>query len=221
MQTDSENHQARFNMIEQQIRPWEVLDPAVLQLLHKIPRENFVPASHQGIAFADLEIPIGHGQEMLSPKLEARIVQSLNLKDTDKVLHVGTGTGYLTALIAALSKTVVTVEIFPDLLAQAEKNIQQHHISNVMFFNGNAAQGWPSLAPYDVIVLGASCPVEPSTLREQLAIGGRMLVIIGKAPVMEATLIQRMSENGYKEDVIFETCITELQNAEQGQTFSF
>jgi len=176
-QTNSPNYQARFNMIEQQIRTWEVLDPAVLQLLHKIPREDFVPAGHEGIAFADLEIPIGHGQQMLSPKVEARITQSLNLKDTDKVLHIGTGTGYLTALLASLSQTVVTVEIFPELLAQAEKNIK--------------------------------------------AIGGRMLVIVGRAPVMEATLVQRLSENGFKEDVIFETSITELQHAEQGHTFTF
>jgi len=220
-QTNSPNYQARFNMIEQQIRTWEVLDPAVLQLLHKIPREDFVPAGHEGIAFADLEIPIGHGQQMLSPKVEARITQSLNLKDTDKVLHIGTGTGYLTALLASLSQTVVTVEIFPELLAQAEKNIKAHNINNVMFFNGNGAQGWPSLAPYDVIVFGASSPVEPSQAREQLAIGGRMLVIVGRAPVMEATLVQRLSENGFKEDVIFETSITELQHAEQGHTFTF
>lgn len=221
LQTNSANYQARFNMIEQQIRPWEVLDPAVLQLLHRIPRETFVPHSHQGIAFADLEIPIGHGQKMLSPKLEARIVQTLDLADTDKVLQIGTGSGYLTALIAALAKTVVTVEIFPELLAQAEKNIQQHQLDNVMYFNGNGAKGWPSLAPYDVIVYSAACPVEPSEVREQLAIGGRMLVILGKAPVMEATLIQRVSENGFKEDIIFETCIDELQNAEQGQQFTF
>lgn len=217
----AENDQARFNMIEQQIRTWEVLDPTVLQLLHTLPRENFVPKSHQGIAFADLEIPIGHGQHMLSPKLEARLLQTLSLTKTDKVLHIGAGTGYLTGLIASLADTVVAIETFPDLLTLAKKNIKQHSINNVMFFAGNGAKGWPSLAPYDVIVYGAACPVEPPEVREQLAIGGRLLVIIGEAPVMEATLIQRVSEKGFKEDVIFETCISELANATQGEAFSF
>jgi protein-L-isoaspartate(D-aspartate) O-methyltransferase len=215
------NEQARFNMIEQQIRTWEVLDPVVLQLLNDLHRESFVPASYHGLAFADLEIPIGHGQSMLSPKLEGRMLQALSLKNTDKVLHIGTGTGYLTALLAQLAESVVTIEIFPDLLETAKQNLQQHSIANVMPLVGDGAHGWLALAPYDVIVFGASSPVEPATVRDQLNVGGRMLIIIGKAPVMQATLIQRVSENGFRQDVIFETCITELQSAEQGVTFNF
>jgi protein-L-isoaspartate(D-aspartate) O-methyltransferase len=212
---------ARFNMIEQQIRTWEVLDPVVLQLLNDTPREFFVPEAYQGLAFADLEIPIGCEQKMLSPKLEARIVQALNLRKTDRVLHVGTGTGYLTALLAKLTQHVISVEIYPELSHQAAQNLQVNHIHNVDLKVGDAAYGWPMEAPYDAIVFGASSPVEPSGVREQLAIGGRMLIVLGKAPAMHATLIQRISENGFREDVLFETCIDPLINAEQGKQFTF
>ncbi|MDP3609747.1 MAG: protein-L-isoaspartate O-methyltransferase [Methylophilus sp.] len=212
---------ARFNMIEQQIRTWDVLDPTVLQLLHDVPREHFVPATYQGLAFADLEIPIGHGQSMLSPKLEGRMLQALSIQKTDHVLHVGTGTGYLTALIAKLAKTVVSVEIEPALSALAAQHLQQQGIENVSLVVGDAAQGWAASAPYDVIVFGASSPVEPAQVRRQLTIGGRMLIILGTAPVMCATLIQRISEHGFKEDVLFETCIAPLVNATQAQSFHF
>lgn len=212
---------ARFNMIEQQIRTWEVLDPTVLQLLNDIPREQFVPAAYQGLAFADLEIPIGHGQLMLSPKLEGRLLQALSIKHSDHVLHVGTGTGYLTALLAKLAKDVVSVEIEPALSVLAAQHLKAQQIQNVTLEVGDAAHGWSQQVPYDVIVFGASSPVEPDNVRQQLAIGGRLLIVLGSAPVMRATLIQRISEHGFREDVLFETCIAPLTNAIQAQPFQF
>lgn len=218
---DAKNETSRFNMIEQQIRTWEVLDPTVLQLLHDVPREHFVPKAYQGLAFADLEIPIGHGAKMLSPKLEGRMVQALALQKTDRVLHVGTGTGYLTALLAKLSKHVISVEIEPKLKKLAEQNLLSEGIVNVTLEVGDASHGWAGQAPYDVIVFGGSSPVEPEGVREQLVVGGRMLIVVGEAPVMRATLIHRVSETGFREDVLFETCIDELKNAAQAQAFSF
>jgi protein-L-isoaspartate(D-aspartate) O-methyltransferase len=218
---DAKNETSRFNMIEQQIRTWEVLDPTVLQLLHDVPREHFVPKAYQGLAFADLEIPIGPGAKMLSPKLEGRMVQALGLKKTDKVLYVGTGTGYLTALLAKLTKHVISVEIEPELKKLAEQNLLAEGIVNVTLEVGDASHGWADMAPYDVIVFGGSSPVEPKGVREQLLVGGRMLIVLGEAPVMRATLIHRVSETGFREDVLFETCIDELKNAAQAQAFTF
>jgi len=215
------NETLRFNMIEQQIRTWDVLDPTVLQLLHDVPREHFVPKAYLGLAFADLEIPIGHGAKMLSPKLEGRIVQAIGLKKTDRVLHIGTGTGYLTALLAKLSKHVISVEIEPELKKLAEQNLLLEGIVNVTLEVGDGSHGWPDQAPYDVIVFGGSSPVEPQDVRDQLAIGGRMLIVLGEAPVMRATLIRRVSEIVFREDVLFETCIDALKNAEQAQAFTF
>jgi protein-L-isoaspartate(D-aspartate) O-methyltransferase len=192
-----------------------------LQLLHDVPREHFVPKAYQGLAFADLEIPIGHGAKMLSPKLEGRMVQALALEKTDRVLHVGTGTGYLTALLAKLSKHVISVEIEPELKKLAEQNLLSEGIVNVTLEVGDASYGWADQAPYDVIVFGGSSPVEPEGVREQLVVGGRMLIVVGEAPVMRATLIHRVSETGFREDVLFETCIDELKNAAQAQAFSF
>lgn len=213
---------ARFNMIEQQIRTWEVLDPTVLQLLHDLPREHFVPKQHQGLAFADLEIPIGYGQSMFSPKLEGRLLQALSLKKSDKVLEIGTGSGYFTALLAKLAQHVVTIELQPELSAIAAQTLHvNHRIHNVTLHVGDGALGWPVTAPYDVIVFGASSPVEPKAVREQLAIGGRMLIVLGSAPVMRATLIERVAESGYKEDVLFETCMDALVNAQQAPAFQF
>lgn len=213
--------QTRFNMIEQQIRTWEVLDPVVLDLLKQVPREDFVPAQYLGLAFADLEIPIGHGQRMLSPKMEARIVQSLSLKPTDRVLEVGTGSGYMTALLAKLVKQVVSVDCIPEFTENARKKLQQHGYSNIVLETGDAAQGWQPHAPYDVIVLTGSLPVLPAQLQQQLAVGGRMFVVVGEAPVMEATLIQRVAENTFRSDVLFETCVPELAGAPQPERFSF
>ncbi len=227
--TDSINMQsaiARFNMIEQQIRTWEVLDPKVLTLLNDLPREKFVPSEYAGLAFADIEIPIGFGQTMLSPKLEGRILQALNVEKTHTVLHIGTGSGYFTALLASLAKQVVSVEIEAELSAVAAKHLADNHISNVVLKVTDANTGRLTTVAgkkvlYDAIVYTASSPVEPVGMREQLNVGGVMFIVLGVAPVMRATLIQRVSETGFREDVLFETCIPELINAPQAKQFEF
>jgi protein-L-isoaspartate(D-aspartate) O-methyltransferase len=213
--------QARFNMIEQQIRTWEVLDSVVLDLLKQVPREAFVPKEYVGLAFADIEIPIGHGQTMLSPKMEGRILQALQIKPTDKVLEIGTGSGYLTSLMATLASEVYSVEILSDLAKSARQRISRHKIDNVTVETGDAAEGWNKHAPYDVIVFTGSSPVLPQQAQQQLAIGGRMFIVVGEAPVMEATMIQRISADSFKSDVLFETCLPTLANAPQQQRFKF
>jgi len=215
------NSTARYNMIEQQIRTWEVLDPKVLQLLNDVPRENFVPEAYQGLAFADIEIPLGFGQTMLSPKLEARIVQALNVQKTHEVLHIGTGSGYFTALLAQLAKHVVSLEINAELSATAAYKLSQNNIHNVTIELADGVTGNPASQPFDLIVFTGSSPAEPANVRQQLNVGGVMFIVLGQAPVMHATLIQRISETGFKEDVLFETCIPELENATQATTFEF
>jgi protein-L-isoaspartate(D-aspartate) O-methyltransferase len=212
---------ARFNMIEQQIRTWDVLDPTVLQLLNDVPRENFVPKEYLGLAFADIEIPLGHGQTMLSPKLEGRILQALNVQKTHSVLHIGTGSGYFTALLCSLAKHVISVEIEADLSAQAAKNLAKHNVQNITLEVTDGVLGRPSYEYYDVIVYTGSSPVEPAGVRQQLSIGGTMFIVLGEAPAMQATLIQRVSEFGFKQDVLFETCIPELMYAPQALQFEF
>lgn len=212
---------ARFNMIEQQIRTWEVLDPKVLQLLHDVPRENFVPEAYQGLAFADIEIPLGAGQTMLSPKLEARILQALAVKKSDNVLHIGTGSGYFTALLAHLAQHVVSVEINPELNAIAAYKLSQNNIHNVSLELADGTIGMPSKQPFDVIVFTGSSPAEPPNVRQQLKVGGVMFIALGQAPVMQATLITRVSELGFRQDVLFETCIPVLENATQANMFEF
>lgn len=212
---------ARFNMIEQQIRTWEVLDPKVLATLNQMPREAFVPSSYRGLAFADIEIPLAHNQQMLSPKVEGRFLQALQLQATDKVLLVGAGSGYLAALMSQHAAQITALEIFPDLCALATKNLSAQGIHNVQVIEADGHEGDESRAPFDVIVFTASSPVEPEGVRRQLSIGGRMLIVLGQAPVMQATLIQRLAEHSYKQDVLFETCLAEMQNAPQPQAFSF
>jgi len=213
--------QARFNMIEQQIRTWEVLDGNVLDLLKKVPREDFVPVQYSGLAFADLEIPLGQGELMLSPKIEGRILQALEVKPTDKVLEIGTGSGYLTALLATQAAHVYSVEIMADFSHQAEKRLQDHNINNVTLEIGDAANGWAAHGPYDVIVFGGSLPVSPTQAQQSLAIGGRMFVVVGDLPAMQAIMIRRISEDGFKRDVLFETVLPVLSNAKQPDRFSF
>lgn len=219
MQTTTEK--ARFNMIEQQVRPWDVLDPTVLQLLNDIPREAFVPKGYAGLAFADIEIPLGHGQHMLSPKLEGRMLQSLSLKKTDRVLHIGTGSGYFDALLAKSAAHITSLESHADLSQQAAQNLAAHNIHNVTLQVADGIAGLPQAAPFDVIVYTGSSPVEPAGVRQQLAIGGRMLIVLGEAPVMQATLIQRVTQDAYREDVLFETCLPPFTNAPQAQKFEF
>lgn len=213
--------EARFNMIEQQIRPWDVLDPVVLAVLDKVPRENFVAESQKGLAFADIELPIGNGHTMLSPKLEGRILQALSIKKTDKVLLIGTGSGYLTALLATLAKHVHAVEIHPELSATAQARLQEQNIHNVTLHVADGANGYAPDAPYDVIVFTGSLPLRPLAVEKMLNTGGRLFAVIGEKPIMEATLTVRISEDAFRHEAIFETCLDPLDNAPQPTKFEF
>jgi protein-L-isoaspartate(D-aspartate) O-methyltransferase len=213
--------QARFNMIEQQIRPWDVLDATVLDLLKQVPREAFVPDQYTGLAFADLDIPLGHGQSMLAPKMEARMIQSVALNKTDKVLEVGTGSGYMTALLAKLAGEVISVDCVEAFTAIARQKLHQQGIANVTLESGDAAQGWAAHAPYDVIVLTGSVPVLSGNFKQQLKPGGRLFAVVGEAPVMEATLVTCLAPSTFRTDKLFEICIPMLAHAPQPERFSF
>lgn len=209
---------ARFNMIEQQIRTWEVLDPKVLELLNAIPRENFVSDAYKGLAFADLEIPLGNGQYMLSPKVEGRILQALAIKAHETVLEIGTGAGYLTALMAAQAKHVTTVEIDQKIAATA--NSKLNLMGNINSVVGNAANGWGS-DKYDVIVFTGGLEINPEASQKQLNVGGRLFAVVGEPPAMKATLMKRVDELSFKTDVLFETCLPYLLNCPSAEKFAF
>jgi len=213
--------QTRFNMVAQQIRTWYVLDDNVLDLLYKLKREEFVPAENREMAFVDMEIPLGHGQVMLTPKMEARILQELHIKKTDKILEVGSGSGYMTALLADRGAHVYSVEIIPELKAMAENNLKAHDITNVTVEQGDAARGWAKHEPYDVIVLTASTPVLPDAFQKSLNPGGRLFAITGEDPVMEAVLITCTAPGEFTTKKLFETSTAPLINAQQPVRFTF
>ncbi|HEX5363299.1 MAG TPA: protein-L-isoaspartate O-methyltransferase [Gallionella sp.] len=213
--------QARFNMIEQQIRPCEVLEGRILELLKHVRREQFVPAAMKELSFVDMEIPLGYGASMWSPKLEARVVQELHLSRKDKVLEIGSGSGYLTALLSSLAGQVTSVEIVPELSAMAKQNLAAFGRNNVTFEVGDAAQGWGNGASYDVIVLTGSTPVLPEAFKNSLNVGGRLFAIVGDAPVMEAKLITRVAPDTFESVNIMEACVASLQNAAQPERFVF
>jgi len=213
--------QVRFNMIEQQIRPCEVLEGRILDLLHHVRREHFVPEGKKEMAFMDMEIPLGFGVSMWQPKLEARALQELHLSHSDKVLEVGTGSGYLTALLSSLAGHVTSVEIFPELSAMAKQHLQPYHRENITLEVGDASHGWGEGVSYDVIVLTGSTPILPEAFKSSLKIGGRLFAIVGEAPVMEAKLITRVAPDTYETVNIMETSTAQLQNAEQPQRFVF
>ena len=213
--------QARFNMIEQQIRPWEVLDPQVLDLLFVVKREDFVPAAYRNLAFADMEIPIGEGQVMLPPRVEAKLLQELTIKKTDKVLEIGTGSGYMAALLAARAEHVVTIESRPALAEAARRNLEAAGVTNVTVEVGNGANGWPQRGPYDAIVVSGSLPSLPAALLKQLRVGGRLAAIVGKAPVMEAQLVTCTAEGVYATINLFETVAPAIDGGETPSAFEF
>lgn len=212
---------ARSNMIQQQIRPWDVIDQGVLDLLHIVRREEFVPAAYRALSFADTEIPLGHGASMLAPKIEAHALQALEVRKTDKVLEIGAGSGYMAALLAAHAAHVHTVEIVPDLADAARAALRRQGIANVTVTTGDAAQGWPAEAPYDVIMVSGGLPLLPQTLLDQLKIGGRLLAFVGEAPVMEVQRITRTAERKFECVNLFETVVPQLVNAVQPARFSF
>jgi len=212
--------QARFNMIEQQIRPWEVLDPEVLGVLAAVKREVFVPEAFKALAFADLELPIGNGQTMLPPKIEARILQEVGVRNTDIVLEVGTGSGHMAALLASKAEYVYSVEIDPVLAETARRNLRRAGVTNVSVETGDASQGWSGHSPYDLIVISGSLPELPDVFLQQLKLGGRLTAFIGEAPVMEAQLIIRTDDKAFNTINFFETVVAPL-TARKRQSFVF
>jgi protein-L-isoaspartate(D-aspartate) O-methyltransferase len=216
---------ARSNMVEQQIRPWEVLDQDVLDLLYSVPREEFVPPAWRNLAFADLEIPLreqaGEGERMWAPKIEARVLQALAPKRTDRVLEVGTGSGYLTALLAHRAAQVYSVEIEPALAAFGRANIARHGVDNVTLETGDGARGYGKWGPYDVVVLTGSVPLLPRTALESLTPGGRLFAVVGDAPVMTAKIVTCTAPGAFRTIELFETQVAPLANCEQPSRFTF
>lgn len=213
--------QARFNMIEQQIRPWNVLDQDVLDLLVVVKREDFVPPACKALAFVDTEIPLPGGQAMFTPKIEARILQEVMLKKHETVLEIGAGSGYMAALLAHKGRHVTTVEISPELKAMAEANLARAGVANVTVEQGNGAAGWDKGAPFDVIVISGALEVLPEAFLKQVKVGGRIAAIIGVAPVMSVNIITRVSETAYDTVKVFETNVKPLSGAQAVSHFTF
>ena len=211
---------ARFNMVEQQCRPWEVLDTDVLDLLFTVKREEYVPPAHRSLAFADLELPLGDGQAMWAPKMEARVLQELKIEPGERVLEIGTGSGYFTALLAARDAGVTSVEIHARRAAQARAKLARHGFANVSVEVGDGARGYGRDA-YDVIVLTGSTPILADAFAAQLRPGGRLFAVVGEAPVMKARLIHWTAPGAPVTSDLFETVVPPLVNAPQPARFTF
>jgi len=212
--------QARFNMVEQQIRTWEVLDQEVLDLLFAVRREEFVPAAYRTLAFADLEIPLPGGQRMWTPKMEARVLQELRLMPGETVLEIGTGSGYLSALMASRDALVTSVEIDPELSVEAKQKLARAGLRQVELAVGDGARGWGAKA-YDAIVLTGSTPILPDTFVRQLRPGGRIFAVVGEAPAMAARMVRWVAPGSVTEQDLFETVIEPLRNAAAPSRFRF
>lgn len=213
--------QARFNMIEQQIRTWEVLDQKVLDLVGEIHREDFIPEPYRQLALADVNIPLLHGEVTLTPKMEARILQVLNIQTEDKILEIGTGCGYFTALLAKAGGTVHSVDIYPDFTERSKSLLAEHGLNNVHLYSGDALHGWPANTPYDVIAVTGSVPAMIIEYQQQLNLGGRLFVIVGESPIMEAILITRVGQDEWSQESLFETDIPPLVGAAKKSNFIF
>ncbi|HWP94696.1 MAG TPA: protein-L-isoaspartate O-methyltransferase [Gammaproteobacteria bacterium] len=203
---------ARRQMVEQQVRAWEVLDPRVLDTLATVPREDFVPAAYRGIAFADTQIPLGHGEVMMAPKVEGRLLQALAIRPEDRILEIGTGSGFLTACLARLGREVVSVDIHGDFVAAAGDKLRAHGITNVSLETRDASRPDWAAERFDVIAVTGSLPVLDEGWRRRLTVGGRLFVVVGEPPVMEALLVTRVSEDAWSQESLFETVIPPLRN---------
>ena len=217
----TEIEQARFNMIEQQIRTWDVLDQRVLDVMNSIPREQFVPENCRSLAFADTNIPLGHEQVMMAPKLEGRLLQALAIKPDDSVLEIGTGSGYLTACLAALAQHVTSIDIMTDFTAAAGAKLEALTINNVTLETADAAEGIAGDKRYDAIAVTGSVPLLQQQFQKNLNIGGRLFIITGSLPIMEANLITRVDEHHWSSECLLETCIPPLLNVVRPQAFTF
>ncbi len=212
---------ARFNMIEQQIRPWDVLDANVLHLLSVVKREDFVPIAHKAMAFVDMEIPLPGGQTMLAPRVEARLLQDVAVQKHEKVLEIGAGSGYMAALLGHRAQRVITLEINPDLVALARANLQKAGIHNAEVRHADGSQGAPVEGPFDVIVLSGSVAEMPHALLAHLKVGGRMAAIVGEPPMMRATFVTRVSDVEYRTTQPWDTLAQRLLNFPEPPRFSF
>lgn len=213
--------QARFNMIEQQIRPWEVLDPGVLSLLALLKREDFVPPACRALAFVDTEVPLIEGQVMLAPKVEARLLQALQVQRHERVLEVGAGSGYMAALLAHQAQQVITLDIRPALAALARANLRRAGIANAEVREADGARGLPEEAPFDAILLSGSVAEVPPLLLDQLKIGGRLLAIVGQQPVMHALRVTRVSAQQFQRTELFDTVAPRLEGFAEPARFHF
>jgi protein-L-isoaspartate(D-aspartate) O-methyltransferase len=211
--------QARFNMVEQQIRTWDVLDQQVLDLMAEVPREDFVPAAYRNLAFADTCIPLGHGQSMMVPRVEARMLQALQVERDHRILEVGTGSGFVTALLARLGGHVTSVEIVDSLSSSAQAKLDAHGIENVDLYTGDASHGWERAAPYDIIAVTGSLPMPEDSFQNSLAVGGRLFVVVGREPAMRALLITRSSESQWASECLFETVLPPLAGVQEPERF--
>lgn len=213
--------QARFNMIEQQIRPWDVLDPSVLSLLAVVKREDFVPAAYRSMAFFDTEVPLPNGQVMLAPKIEARLLQELEVRKHERVLEIGAGSGHMAALLAHKARQVVTMEIDPVLARLASENLKNASVTNVSVVEGDGSKRLPTAGPFDVIVLSGSVASVPQSLLNELKVGGRLAAIVGHEPVMNAVLVTRVGENEFKSVNLFDTVAQRLTGFDEPSRFHF
>lgn len=210
---------ARFNMIEQQIRTWDVLDDAVLNVLSETPRETFVPEAYRALAFSDISIPLDHDQTMMPPKLEGKLLQSLGLRHSDRVLEIGTGSGYLTACLAKLAGQVISIDIFEDFTESAGTRLSD--FDNIELLSGDAANGWQDERGFDAIAVTGSLPRLHQGFHDLLTVGGRLFVIVGRPPIMQALLVTRVNENEFQQESLFETAVPPLVNAPQPELFVF
>ena len=212
---------ARFNMIEQQIRPWDVLNLGVLELLGIVKREDFAPTAYRSMAFVDTEVPLPGGQCMLAPKVEARILQELDVHKHERVLEIGAGSGFMAALLAHKAQHVTTFEINPELARFAANNLKRAGVMNVDVRTGDGARGLASDAPFDVIVLSGSVAEVPAALLAQLKVGGRLVAIVGQVPVMRAMLVRRSIDQGFEHNVLFDTVAQRLSGFSEPTRFQF
>ena len=213
--------QARFNMIEQQIRPWDVLDTSVLQLLAVVKREDFVPSTYRALAFVDTEVPLPGGQCMLAPKVEARLLQELAVHKHERVLEIGAGSGFMAALLAHRAQHVTTLEIDPELADLARTNLRRAGVLNATVVTADGSQGHAADGPYDAIVLSGSIAEVPTALLAQLKVGGRLAAIVGHLPVMRAVLLERSGEHGVERRVLFDTVARRLRGFDEPTKFHF
>ncbi|GAB4568374.1 MAG: protein-L-isoaspartate O-methyltransferase [Rhizobacter sp.] len=213
--------QARFNMIEQQIRPWDVLDQGVLSLLAVVKREDFVPPAYRSMAFFDTEVPLPNGQHMLAPKVEARLLQELGVRRHERVLEIGAGSGYMAALLSHKARQVITLEIDPVLAKMASDNLKRAAISNVSVVEGDGSKRLPTAGPFDAILLSGSVAAVPPALLNELKVGGRLAAIVGQEPVMCAVLVTRVGENEFRSVNLFDTVAQRLSGFDEPSRFHF